>query len=89
MIADSGFIASYTGSPFWYQKFDLKRNRILRGTQPFVTLDAADNSHVYVTGKKAMIFQDDITSIPIDNVKDLFVLVFDYTSMQNATETCH
>ena len=33
-----------------------------------------------------MIFQDDIPSIPIDNIKDHYVLVFDLTSMQDATE---
>ena len=38
---------------------------------------------------KAMNFQDDIRSIPIDNFKDHYVLVFDLTSMQDATENCH
>ena len=37
---------------------------------------------------KAMNFQDDITSIPIDNFKDHYLLVFDLTSMQDATENC-
>ena len=36
-----------------------------------------------------MIFQDDIPWIPIDDFKDHYVLVFDLTSMQNATENCH
>ena len=38
---------------------------------------------------KAMKFQDYIPSIPIDNFKDHSVLVFDLTSMQDATENCH
>ena len=38
---------------------------------------------------KAMNFQDDIPSIPVDNFKDPYVLVFDLTSMQGATEHCH
>ena len=38
---------------------------------------------------KAMDFQDDIPSIPIDNFQDHYVLVFDLTSMQVATEHCH
>ena len=38
---------------------------------------------------KAMNFQDDIPSIPIDDFKDHYVLVFDLTSMQNATDNCH
>ena len=38
---------------------------------------------------KAMNFQDDIPSIPIDNFKDHYVLVFDLTSMQDATKNYH
>ena len=38
---------------------------------------------------KAMNFQDEIPSIPIDDFKDHYVLVFDLTSMQDATENCH
>ena len=38
---------------------------------------------------KAMNFQDDIPSTPIDDFEDHYVLVFDLTSMQDATENCH
>ena len=38
---------------------------------------------------KAMNFQDVIPSIPVDNFKDHYVLVFDLTSLQDATEHCH
>ena len=38
---------------------------------------------------KAINFQDDIPSIPIDDFIDHNVLVFDLTSMQDATENCH
>ena len=38
---------------------------------------------------KAMNFQDDIPSNPVDNFKDHYILVFDLTSMQDATEHCH
>ena len=37
---------------------------------------------------KAMNFQDDIPSIPIDNFKDHYVLAFDLKLMQDATESC-
>ena len=37
----------------------------------------------------AMNFQDDIPSIPIDNFQDNYVLVFDLTSMRDATEHRH
>ena len=38
---------------------------------------------------KAMIFQYDSPSNPVDNFKDHYVLVFDLISMQDATEHCH
>ena len=41
---------------------------------------------LYVTTMNAMNFQGDIPSIPIDNFKNQYVLVFDLTSMQDATE---
>ena len=33
--------------------------------------------------------QDNIPSILIDKLKDHYVIVFDLTSMQDATENCH
>ena len=36
-----------------------------------------------------MNFQDDIPSIPIDNFEDHYVLVFDLSSMQDATGNFH
>ena len=36
-----------------------------------------------------MNFQDDIPSIPIDDFEYHYVLVFDLTSMQDATENCN
>ena len=38
---------------------------------------------------KAMNLQDDIPSIPFDNFIDHYVIMFDLTSMQDATEHCH
>ena len=88
MNTNSAFTGSYTENPFWYQQIELKQIRILRGGQPIVDFDASDNCRLYVTTMKAMNFQDDIPSIPIDNFKDHYVLVFDFTSMQDATEKC-
>ena len=70
MNTDSAFTGSYTENPFWYQQFEVKQKRILTGGQPIVDFDAADNCRLYVTTMKAMNFQDDIPSIPIDNFKD-------------------
>ena len=89
MNTNSAFTGSFTENPFWYQQFDLRQIRILRGGQPIVDFDTADNCCLYVTTMKAMNFQDDIPSIPIDDFKDHYVLVFDLTSMQDATKNCH
>ena len=86
---NSAFTGSFTENPFWYQQFDLRQIRILRGGQPIVDFETADNCRLYVTTMKAMNFQDDIPSIPIDDFKDHYVLLFDLTSMQDATENCH
>ena len=89
MNTNSAFTGSFTENPFWYQQFDLRQTRILRGGQPIVDFYTADNCRLYVTTMKAMNFQDDMPSIPIDDFKDHYVLVFDLTSMQDATENCH
>ena len=89
MNTNSAFTGSFSENPFWYQQFDLKQIRILGKRQPIVNFDTADNSRLYVTTMKAMNFQDDIPSIPIDDFKDHYVLVFDLTSMQDATENCY
>ena len=56
----SAFTGYYTENPFWYQQFDLRQTRLLRGGQPIVNFDAADNCCLDVTTLKAMNFQDDI-----------------------------
>ena len=60
MKTNSAFIGSYTEKPLWFQQFDLRQIRILRGSQPIVDFDAADNCRLYVTTMKATNFQDDI-----------------------------
>ena len=89
MNTNSASIGSFSEKPLWYQQFDLRQIIILRRGQQILDFDTADNCRLYVTTMKAMNFQDDISSIPIDDFKDHYVLVFDLTSMQDATENCH
>ena len=89
MNTNSAFTGSFTENPFWYQQLDLRQIRILRRGQPIVDFDTTDNCCLYVTTMKTMNFQHDILSIPIDDFKDHYVLVFDLTSVQIATENCH
>ena len=64
-------------------------NHKLRHGQSIVDFDAADNCRLYVMKMKPMSFQDDVPSNPIDKFKDRYVLVFDLTSMQGASENGH
>ena len=89
MKTNSAFTGSFTENPFWYQQFDLRQIRILRGGQPSVDFVTADNCRLYVTTMKGPNFQDDIPSIAIDDFKDHYGLVFDFTSMQDAAEKSH
>ena len=89
MNKNSAFTGSVTENPFWYRQFDLRQIRILRGGQPIVAFDTADNCCLYVTTMKAMNFQDNNPSIPVDDFKGHYVLVFDLISKQDATENCH
>ena len=57
MDTNSVFTGSYTENRFWYQQIHLRQIRILRGGQPIVDFDAADNCRLYVTTMKAMNFQ--------------------------------
>ena len=83
---NSAITGSYTENQFRYQQFDLRQ---IRAGQPIVDVDAADNCRLFVTAMKAMNFRDDNPSFPVVNFKDHYVLVFDLTSMQDATENCH
>ena len=51
---NSAFTGSYSEDPIWYEQLDLKQIRILRGDQPIVDSDAADNCWFYVTTMKAI-----------------------------------
>ena len=60
MNINLAFTGWYTENAFWYQQFDLRQSRILKGGQPIVAFDAANNCRLYVTTTKAMNFHDDI-----------------------------
>ena len=89
MNTNSAFTGSYTENLSCYQPFDLRQIRILRESQSFVGLDAADHCCSYVTTMKTMKLQDDSPSIPIDNFENCFVLVFYLTLKQYGTEICN
>ena len=60
----------------------------MRSKKRIVNFDAADNFWPVFHDNEAMNVQNDNPSIPTVNFKDHDVLVFDLTSMQDATENC-
>ena len=88
MTSNSAFTGYFAENRFCYQQLNLRDIRILSGGQPVVHHDTTDNCRLYVTTMRAMNFQDDISSIPVDKFKDHYVIVYDLTSMQDATEHC-
>ena len=87
MNMNSVFIETYTEKWFWFQQCDLRQIRILRRNQAVEEIDCAGCFWLYVTTMKAINFQDDIPSILIHSFSDHYLLVFDLTSTQDATES--
>ena len=87
MNINPAFTGPYT-EPVLVSSIRSQRKRILRGGQTIGDIDAADNSCSNVTTLEAKSFQDDIPSLHIDNFTVHYVLVFDLTSRQDATESC-
>ena len=61
---------SYTENPLRYQQFNLTQIRTLRGGQPIVDFDAADNCFFCVIAIGPSNFQDDTRSFPNDKFKE-------------------
>ena len=85
MNANSAFTGSHTEDPFFYQQLGFRLFRITRSGQPMVEFDAAVNCSLYVTRKKAVIFQVDIPSITKDNLEDHSEILLRLTSLHEAT----
>ena len=89
MNTNSASTGTYTQNPFWFQQFDLRQIRILRRDQRFLNFDADDIFRLFVTTMEAMNLQDYVFRNPIDNFKEQFALVFDFTSLQVVAKNCH
>ena len=89
MNTNGAFTGSFQSNPFHYQKFELRELRIIRGGHAIVDLNTEDDCRAYVTTMKAMNFNEEIPALPYDKYKDHYILVFDLTSLQDATEHIH
>ena len=85
---DSAFTGSFIENPLRYHQFDPRQSKIVRSGQPIEDFGGAAKFCPYLTTMEVINFQDDIPSVPIDEIKDHYVLVFDLTSMQDASENC-
>ena len=52
-------------------------------------LNTEDDCRPYVTTMKAMSFNEEFASIPVEDFNDHYILVFDLTSLQDCTEFIH
>ena len=73
MITNSAIRGWCTEKPSWYEKFDLRQVRMLRGGQLNAVFFASDKSCFFVTTMETMIFQDDLNSILVDSSIDHFL----------------
>ena len=89
MKSNSASTVSFAENPFRCQQFNLRNIKILRAGKLIVDHDTTEKCCSCVTTRKSMSYQDKIPSIPDDNFKHHYVLVFDLTSRQDATEHCH
>ena len=60
MNTNSAFTGFFTENQFWYQQFDFRQIRFIRGGEPIVEFGTADKCLLYVTTMKALNSQDDI-----------------------------
>lgn len=89
MNTNSAFTGGFSSNPFHYRKFGLREIRIIRSGRAIVSLNTDDDCRPYVTTMKAMNINEEIPSLPYENFKDHYILVFDLTSLQDATEHIH
>ena len=89
LTTNSAFTPHFQGSLFHYRKFGLRELRIVRGGRAVVSIDTTNNCRAYVTTMKAMNFNEEIPGLPNDFFTDLYVLVFDLTSLQDAGENVY
>ena len=89
MNTNSAFTGHFQENPFHYQKFGLREQRVVRGGRAIVSVDTTNDCRAYVTTMKAMNFNEDIPALPNNLFQNHYVLVFDFTSIQDAGENFH
>ena len=81
MSTNSSVAGSFRENPFNYEQFHLRELNFVRGGRAIISLDTTAPCRPYVTTMKTMQFNEDFP--------EYFFLVFDLTSLQDATEQLH
>ena len=82
------FTVFFNDSPNWHQKINLRHLVLLRSSPPIVVYDTTNKCWWFATKKEAKNVQDHIASFPMDKLKNHHLLLFNSSSMQDATEHC-
>ena len=89
MNTNSAVAGSCHENPFNYQQFHLRELRIIRGGRAYISLDSTSPCRPYVTTMKAMQFNEGFPALPMEDFQNHYILVFDLTSLQDASEHLH
>ncbi len=84
MNKNADFSGSLKTNPFHYRKFGLREIRIIRGSQPLISMNTENNVQSYFTTIKSLNFKRDGPGIPLQDYDDHYFLVFDLTSTLEA-----
>ena len=89
MNTNSAVAGSFHEKLFNYQQFHLRELRIIRGGIAIISLDTTSPCRPYVTTMKAMQFNEDFPALPLEDIQNHYILVFNLTSLQDAAEHLH
>ena len=89
MNTNSAVAGPFQENYFKYQQFFKRELRVIRGGRTNISLGTTFPCRPYVTTTKSMQFNEDIPALLIEDFQYHNILVFDWTSLQDAGEQLH
>ena len=89
MNTNSAVAGSFHENSLNYQQFYLRELRIIRVGRAIISLDTTYPCRPYVTTRKAMQFDESFPALPMEDFQNHYILVFDFTSLQDTAEQLH
>ena len=89
MNTNSSIEGSFHEKLFNYHQFHLRELIIIQGGRAIVSSDTTSPCRPYVTTMKAMHLNEDFPAPPMEDFQNHSILVFDLTSLQDASEQLH